>query len=159
MACPVGFTTAKAQSVHSTECIPTSKGICAVTPDVCNHGKCVVVNEYEFSCECLAGFVGKPQMGLLKNVFPISLQTIGSRCAKQMTPCDSQPCFNEGVCDSVGNVAVCSCPEGFSGQLCEIVAENEAVCDLKCENGGTCFDVGENELLCLCPSGNTSPNK
>ncbi|ENN79605.1 hypothetical protein YQE_03956, partial [Dendroctonus ponderosae] len=59
LACPVGFTTAKAQSVNSTECIPTSKGICALTPDVCNHGKCVVVNEYEFSCECLPGFVGK----------------------------------------------------------------------------------------------------
>ncbi|KAH1026828.1 hypothetical protein HUJ05_000441 [Dendroctonus ponderosae] len=104
LACPVGFTTAKAQSVNSTECIPTSKGICALTPDVCNHGKCVVVNEYEFSCECLPGFVG-------------------------------------------------NCSEGFSGQFCEIVAEKEAVCDLKCQNGGTCLDVGENELLCLCSSG------
>lgn len=71
-----------------------------------------------------------------------------------MTPCDSQPCNNGGKCTSDSDGFSCSCTEGFSGKYCELVQEKEAICNLKCENGGKCLDIGENELICVCPLGN-----
>lgn len=47
------------RATNISECISTAIEICKLGPNVCNNGKCVVVNEYEFSCECFPGFLGK----------------------------------------------------------------------------------------------------
>ncbi len=40
----------------------------------------------------------------------------------------------------------CVCDEGWTGSRCEVRVEHEEVkCDLKCENGGTCF-FGDNPI-------------
>lgn len=60
-------------------------------------------------------------------------------------PCRNTFCKNGGTCDD----GVCVCPEGFSGNSCEIDA-----CDqLDCQNGGYC-ENGE----CQCPEGYSGVN-
>lgn len=34
------------------------------------------------------------------------------------TPCDSQPCLNDGVCTNEGASFSCECPNGFTGVIC-----------------------------------------
>uniref|UniRef100_A0AAR5P549 Sushi, von Willebrand factor type A, EGF and pentraxin domain-containing protein 1 n=2 Tax=Dendroctonus ponderosae TaxID=77166 RepID=A0AAR5P549_DENPD len=116
--CPEGFIPrknrcAKAQSVNSTECIPTSKGICALTPDVCNHGKCVVVNEYEFSCECLPGFVGKCTC----------LEGYSGPNCQKIDYCTASKCENGGKCISKETSFMCSCSKLYEGDFCQFKRE------------------------------------
>jgi hypothetical protein len=65
-------------------------------------------------------------------------------------PCQSQPCQNGGSCRFDGSVALCECPAGFSGALCETNV-NDCPADA-CENGGTCVD-GVGSYSCACPAG------
>jgi len=63
-------------------------------------------------------------------------------------PCDGIVCNNDGICEG-GN---CDCPEGFSGDQCDI----EDLCvtqNIACANGGSCIDG-----LCDCPSGFVGDN-
>ncbi|XP_061446246.1 zonadhesin [Rhineura floridana] len=39
-------------------------------------------------------------------------------CFKE-TPCLSNPCQNEGVCEDTTDSFICVCPEGYAGRLCE----------------------------------------
>lgn len=49
-------------------------------------------------------------------------------------------CTNHGRCieDSDNRHKGCICEDGWSGDLCDIQGEVEPVCDLDCENGGSC---------------------
>ncbi|CAG9762396.1 unnamed protein product [Ceutorhynchus assimilis] len=133
--CPPGYTTTKTHSTNISSCISTATEICK-TQNICNYnGKCIAINQYEFTCECFAGF-------------------FGPRCETQMSPCDSQPCNNGGSCNSWQEDRFnCSCPQNFTGKFCDYAIGKETVCDFKCDNGGTCLDVGENEPICVCPPG------
>ncbi|KAL3779763.1 hypothetical protein HJC23_008127 [Cyclotella cryptica] len=85
-------------------------------------------------------------------------------------------CTNGGTCieDPDTRHEGCICPEGYSGDLCEIKADVEPTCSLECENGGSCrfgvkgvkdsFDalglaIYETKVIdgmyCSCPSGFT----
>ena len=33
--------------------------------------------------------------------------------------CDYEPCLNNGTCSESKNRLICSCPDGYSGELCE----------------------------------------
>jgi Notch-like protein len=46
----------------------------------------------------------------------------------------------------------CTCPEGFTGPLCETDIDDCA--SSPCENGATCVD-GVNEMNCTCAAGYT----
>lgn len=65
-------------------------------------------------------------------------------------PCDPSPCLNAGACEASGDAATCVCPDGFSGDLCEI--EDAAPCEPDpCVNGTCIVDRGEGS--CECDSG------
>lgn len=85
-------------------------------------------------------------------------------------------CTNHGVCieDSDARHEGCTCADGWSGDLCDIQGEAEQVCDLDCENGGSCrigvkgykdtYDSlglpvhavrSESGMHCSCPDGFT----
>ncbi|XP_061133570.1 protein crumbs homolog 1-like [Syngnathus typhle] len=63
--------------------------------------------------------------------------------------CDSQPCFNEGVCQDHFNEFNCSCNPGWSGELCEAEIN-------ECSSGpcfyGTCKDLLA-DYQCDCEPG------
>ena len=45
-----------------------------------------------------------------------------------MSPCDSEPCENEGIYLDIGNgTFACSCQEGFRGDTCE---DMDTICDI-----------------------------
>ena len=49
-------------------------------------------------------------------------------------------CTNHGQCvvESDTRHTGCICEDGWSGDLCDIEGDEEPVCDLNCENGGSC---------------------
>lgn len=65
-----------------------------------------------------------------------------------VTPCNSSPCVNSGLCLTVNGSNLCFCPKGYSGKLCEV-----NTCDsLPCGNGGTKTLLGTT-CQCSCRSG------
>nr|XP_042896680.1 basement membrane-specific heparan sulfate proteoglycan core protein [Parasteatoda tepidariorum] len=68
------------------------------------------------------------------------------------TPCETNPCLNEGICvedDGAPRGYVCECREGYSGTNCEIETDLCSLID-PCKNGGTCIGAG-NSYKCSCP--------
>lgn len=62
-------------------------------------------------------------------------------------PCAPNPCENGGTCNSPSGIAVCSCPPGFEGALCETAVDP---CDPNpCLHGGSCTDIGSS-FYCSC---------
>ena len=39
--------------------------------------------------------------------------------AAGIDPCDSEPCLNEGICESQGEGYMCRCLGGYTGDNCE----------------------------------------
>ena len=69
-----------------------------------------------------------------------------------MSPCDSEPCQNDGMCLDMGNgTFACSCQEGFRGETCQ---EMDTICDIltPCLNGASCSG-NISHYLCHCPWG------
>ncbi|XP_066926662.1 adhesive plaque matrix protein 2-like [Clytia hemisphaerica] len=70
----------------------------------------------------------------------------------------TNPCLNGGTCiDAYPDGFECSCPTGFSGNLCRMVN----ACDtygLLCQNGGTCMADGTVDgFSCTCAAGYSGP--
>ncbi|XP_068599604.1 neurocan core protein [Brachionichthys hirsutus] len=62
-------------------------------------------------------------------------------------PCQTNPCLHGGSCLQEGDGYSCYCPQGFSGESCEIDIDE---CQSNpCQNGGTCIDE-VNSFVCLC---------
>ncbi|XP_074525215.1 neurocan core protein-like [Halichoeres trimaculatus] len=62
-------------------------------------------------------------------------------------PCQTNPCLHGGSCLQEGDGYSCYCPQGFSGESCEIDVDD---CQSNpCQNGGTCIDE-INAFVCLC---------
>ncbi|XP_015834822.1 sushi, von Willebrand factor type A, EGF and pentraxin domain-containing protein 1 isoform X1 [Tribolium castaneum] len=129
--CPKGHTTLAPKATSFRQCVPTAAEMCAKNPSICNAGKCVPSNEFQYTCDCPEGY-------------------IGSHCERKTRICDSNPCFNNGICQEVKSNFVCLCPKGFTGQLCE---ENEEKCLLICLNNGTCHRDEPDDYFCWCPPG------
>jgi hypothetical protein len=90
------------------------------------------------------------------------------------TPCSSNPCFNNSICQTGPNGAfLCVCPSGYSGPLCQnckktyiqdlktkkyynnafiyLFAYTDNPCfNYPCQNKATCQTNGNN-YLCICP--------
>uniref|UniRef100_A0A3Q3N703 Neurocan core protein n=1 Tax=Mastacembelus armatus TaxID=205130 RepID=A0A3Q3N703_9TELE len=59
----------------------------------------------------------------------------------------TNPCLHGGSCLQEGDGYSCYCPQGFSGESCEIDIDD---CQSNpCQNGGTCIDE-INSFVCLC---------
>uniref|UniRef100_A0A6Q2X157 Neurocan b n=1 Tax=Esox lucius TaxID=8010 RepID=A0A6Q2X157_ESOLU len=62
-------------------------------------------------------------------------------------PCQTNPCLHGGSCLREGDGYSCYCPQGYSGESCEIDIDD---CQSNpCQNGGTCIDE-INSFVCLC---------
>ena len=62
-----------------------------------------------------------------------------------------EPCVNGGTCENTRpDKYRCTCPEGFSGDNCEVV-DNPCATG-PCQHGGTCIDMS-GEFQCSCPPG------
>eukprot|EP00063_Salmo_salar_P029383 XP_014004218.1 PREDICTED: neurocan core protein [Salmo salar] len=62
-------------------------------------------------------------------------------------PCQTSPCLHGGSCLQEGDGYSCYCPQGYSGESCEIDIDD---CQSNpCQNGGTCIDE-INSFVCLC---------
>ncbi|XP_026053333.1 neurocan core protein-like isoform X1 [Carassius auratus] len=62
-------------------------------------------------------------------------------------PCQTNPCLHGGSCLTEGEGYSCLCPQGYSGESCEIDIDD---CQSNpCQNGGTCIDE-VNSFVCLC---------
>ncbi|XP_026582069.1 coagulation factor XII isoform X2 [Pseudonaja textilis] len=112
-------------------------------PNPCQNGGACEARKTGFHCTCTAGFHGKrcekegcfgsqrwlhvgkketwlqyfPSTGLKEchcNRKKISCKTIHGKA------CRSNPCLNGGQCVQLGQNLVCSCPEKFSGPLCDV---------------------------------------
>ncbi|XP_057697490.1 neurocan core protein isoform X1 [Corythoichthys intestinalis] len=65
----------------------------------------------------------------------------------ESNPCQTNPCLHGGSCLQEGDGYSCYCPQGFSGESCEIDVDD---CQSNpCRNGGTCIDE-INSFVCLC---------
>ncbi|XP_037105917.1 neurocan core protein [Syngnathus acus] len=65
----------------------------------------------------------------------------------ESNPCQTNPCLHGGSCLQEGDGYSCYCPQGFSGESCEIDVDD---CQSDpCRNGGTCIDE-INSFVCLC---------
>ncbi|XP_051978289.1 neurocan core protein-like [Xyrauchen texanus] len=66
---------------------------------------------------------------------------------KSDDPCQANPCLHGGSCLTEGEGYICVCPQGYSGESCEIDVDD---CQSNpCQNGGTCIDE-INSFVCLC---------
>ncbi|XP_052332323.1 neurocan core protein-like isoform X2 [Oncorhynchus keta] len=67
--------------------------------------------------------------------------------AGEEEPCVTNPCVHEGKCLPQGKGYSCYCPQGFTGENCEIDVDD---CQSNpCLNGGTCIDKIDS-FICLC---------
>ncbi|KAG7461362.1 neurocan core protein-like, partial [Solea senegalensis] len=75
----------------------------------------------------------------------VSTVTLGP--TMEVEPCVTNPCLHGGKCLPQGTGYSCYCPQGFTGENCEIDVDD---CQSEpCENGGTCIDKIDS-FLCLC---------
>ncbi|PKU32407.1 hypothetical protein llap_17288 [Limosa lapponica baueri] len=77
-------------------------------PNPCHHGGICHVKEAEmFHCECLYNYTGPT-------------------CADEKNPCDPSPCHVSATCLVLPEGgALCACPMGREGDLCELVTEQD----------------------------------
>uniref|UniRef100_A0A672YYM4 Neurocan core protein n=1 Tax=Sphaeramia orbicularis TaxID=375764 RepID=A0A672YYM4_9TELE len=79
--------------------------------------------------------------------FPDTTALFDAYCYRENNPCQTNPCLHGGSCLQEGDGYSCYCPQGFSGESCEIDIDD---CQSNpCQNGGTCIDE-INSFVCLC---------
>uniref|UniRef100_A0A672HUQ3 Neurocan core protein n=1 Tax=Salarias fasciatus TaxID=181472 RepID=A0A672HUQ3_SALFA len=80
--------------------------------------------------------------------FPDTMALFDAFCFRvENNPCQTNPCLHGGSCLQEGDGYSCYCPQGFSGESCEIDIDD---CQSNpCQNGGTCIDE-INSFVCLC---------
>ncbi|KAM4629277.1 neurocan core protein [Polymixia lowei] len=84
-----------------------------------------------------------------KNPFGVLVPnwSFGLNPSVENNPCQTNPCLHGGSCLQEGDGYSCYCPQGFSGESCEIDIDD---CQSNpCQNGGTCIDE-INSFVCLC---------
>jgi len=105
-----------------------------VPVDHCNSNPCLnggtCVNRVDnYTCDCLAGY-------------------IGNECEEEVDECDPNPCLNGGVCTDGVNSYTCDCGEYFTGTTCNLQAV-DCLSDEECDDWGyTTVDHCTSEKVC-----------
>ncbi|KAK3089959.1 hypothetical protein FSP39_008028 [Pinctada imbricata] len=156
--CRPGPTRYYGPDCNSTD--PAADLICADNQDGCyNNGTC---QDFE-KCICKAGFLGKHCELMTADDCPNLCWNNGT-CVRNKTmstpycacPVGTLCQYSMRECQNGGvdvpkpplTYSTCICPEGVSGDSCEVDTVNE--CDnAMCQNGGNCMDMpGENSSFC-----------
>ncbi|XP_055854363.1 protein crumbs isoform X1 [Episyrphus balteatus] len=98
-----------------------------------NGGSCQEDERGDYQCYCPPNFTGQTCENEV-NVHPL---------------CEKNPCFNNGTCwvPTGTKTTDCNCVKGFTGQFCEINADDCA--SQPCMNNGRCMDM-VNGFSCDC---------
>lgn len=64
--CPKGLTTSDRNSKSVNDCIPTLETMCNnETSKLCNFGKCKIINNFEYKCNCEQGYLGNDNLSFV----------------------------------------------------------------------------------------------
>ncbi|XP_072017666.1 uncharacterized protein [Amphiura filiformis] len=118
-------------SKHKSFSTSSAKDINECSSDPCQNGGTCMDSVNEYSCSCLAGYVGV-------------------HCEIDINECSSGHCQNGGTCMDNVNGYSCSCLAGYVGVHCEIDFD-ECSSD-PCQNGGKCVE-GVASYICHCLPG------
>ncbi|XP_064481549.1 sushi, von Willebrand factor type A, EGF and pentraxin domain-containing protein 1-like [Ornithodoros turicata] len=139
-ACPMGTTTEMIGSTSIQDCkllcSPGSMSESGLEPcRPCDKGFYQAYNGQRSCDEC---------------IFPLTTLEKGSNSSIQCEEhdhCLSEPCKNNGTCESSRHDFTCSCPPEFYGKVCDL--EKTACSNDICLNGGSCKVTGE-RFQCVC---------
>ncbi|XP_071965595.1 uncharacterized protein [Antedon mediterranea] len=133
--CTNGGTCVENGNSYTCQCPPGYDGFyCQTHPcslHSCMNGATCVPNGNTYICQCPAMYTG-------------------TNCETLQTPCDNNPCLNEGICLlGTDSTYTCKCAIGYIGTTCEIV---DSVCTRNPDlcNTGTCVLLGEGTKECNC---------
>ncbi|KAF5279548.1 hypothetical protein FQR65_LT03370 [Abscondita terminalis] len=128
--CPPGYD-GKSCQYNVDECI---------SQPCLNDGQCInKLGGYE--CRCQSGYAGRIcELEVYEN------PCLPPNCSTD-TVCINNPCLNGGTCNPLTNSYNCTCPPGFTGNLCN--ASKDGCASNPCSNGGLCIE-NFNGFFCNC---------
>ena len=115
----------------------TSNEISAFLPFILHPFSSPADDSTRFLCSCPASYAGR-------------------LCQDRLSPCDPNPCQNQGACIpdiTKPNNLFCTCLPGYTGRLCETLVPRCTPADNPCQNGGTCRELGAAKFECRCTMG------
>uniref|UniRef100_A0A8C8ITI9 Slit homolog 1 protein n=1 Tax=Oncorhynchus tshawytscha TaxID=74940 RepID=A0A8C8ITI9_ONCTS len=123
---------------YTGEMCEEMEDVCAPGVSPCQHQSTCLITSTGPQCVCSPGYVGDD-------------------CSVDYDDCEENRCPNRAQCVDQLNAYSCSCPDGYSGQLCELPPSPRSLCDLAdCQNGAPCVERA-GRALCQCLPGFGGP--
>ncbi|XP_077190373.1 cadherin EGF LAG seven-pass G-type receptor 2 isoform X2 [Paroedura picta] len=141
-------------AISEQRVLPFDDNICLREPCE-NYMRCVSVLKFDSS----APFIASDTI-LFRPIHPVNglrcrcpLGFTGDYCETEIDLCYSNPCGNNGRCQSREGGYTCECKEGYTGQNCEVNSRLGRCTPGVCKNGGTCVNLLVGGFKCDCLSG------